>query len=244
MDQYFQKKKKTTISKHISSQGDGATRAARASLGIHKKEGDGGTSERADARPPDPRDPLIEMPSPCQCEKSVHSQGGSARRKDVQAVRWSYGELCHHALRPHAMMRHGETFAKHVGEHDEREKKIAGHSHHAQEATRHRRRRQEVGSNAQNRQKSNNDVHKQDTGMSKDNKERQDTMEQESNVTVSRNRETQDDDNRDSKRQRLSSVATHHSKLQHTGVLKYLGIRWRLERKKRAGRTSIGKWST
>ena len=36
-----------------------------------------------------------------------------------------------------------------------------------------------------------------------------------------RSRETQDDEDRDSKRQRLSSAATHHSKPQHAGVLKY-----------------------
>ena len=57
--------------------------------------------------------------------------------------------------------------------------------------------------------------------MSNADKERQDTMEQESNPTISRNRETQDHDDRDSKRQRLSSVATHHSKAQHAGVLKH-----------------------
>ena len=42
-----------------------------------------------------------------------------------------------------------------------------------------------------------------------------------SNVTASRNRKTQDDDDRDSKKQRLSSVATHHSKPRHAEVLKY-----------------------
>ena len=72
----------------------------------------------------------------------------------------------------------------------------------------------------QHRQESNDGVHKQDADMNKDDKE-QDPTEEKSNVTVSKTRETQDDEDRDSKRQRLSSVATHHSKPQHAGVLKY-----------------------
>ena len=50
---------------------------------------------------------------------------------------------------------------------------------------------------------------------------KQDPMDEKSNDTVSRNRETQGDVHRDSKRQRLSSIATRHFKPQQGGVLKY-----------------------
>ena len=43
-----------------------------------------------------------------------------------------------------------------------------------------------------------------------------------SHVTVSKNRETEDDADSDSKRHRLSSIATHHSKPQHAKVSKFL----------------------
>ena len=69
----------------------------------------------------------------------------------------------------------------------------------------------------QHRQESNDSVNKQDADMNKDDREKQDPMEEESKVTVSRNRETQDID---SKMQRLPSVATHHSKPQRAEGMK------------------------
>ena len=75
----------------------------------------------------------------------------------------------------------------------------------------------------QHRQGSNDSVHKQDIDMNRDDK-KQDPMEDKSNVSVSRNRETHDDDDRDSKRKRLSSVATHQSKAQCAEVLTCIGI--------------------
>ena len=68
--------------------------------------------------------------------------------------------------------------------------------------------------------KSNDGVRRQDADMNNDDKEKQDPTEGKSNVTVRRNRETQDEDHRDSKRQRLSSAATRRSK-PDAGVLKY-----------------------
>ena len=69
----------------------------------------------------------------------------------------------------------------------------------------------------QHRQESNDWVNKQDVDMIKDDKEKQDPVEEKGGVTASRNRETEDDD-RDSHRQRLSSVATHDSKPQRADV--------------------------
>ena len=70
----------------------------------------------------------------------------------------------------------------------------------------------------QHRQESNDGAHKQDADMN-DDKEKQSPTEEKSHVSVSRNTETQDDEDRDSKRQSLPSGATHHSKPQHAGVL-------------------------
>ena len=70
----------------------------------------------------------------------------------------------------------------------------------------------------QHRQESNDGVHEQDADMNNDYNEKQGPTEDESHVTVCRNRETEDDADRDSKRRRLSSIATHRSKPQHAGV--------------------------
>ena len=56
--------------------------------------------------------------------------------------------------------------------------------------------------------------------MSNDDKEKQEPTDETSNVTVRRNTKAQNDDDRDSKRQRLSSVAAHHFKPQNEVVLK------------------------
>ena len=66
----------------------------------------------------------------------------------------------------------------------------------------------------QHRQEGNDGVHQQNA----DQKDKQFPTEEKSHVTVSRTRETEDDADRDSKRQRLSSIATHHSKPQHARV--------------------------
>ena len=69
----------------------------------------------------------------------------------------------------------------------------------------------------QHRQESNGGVHEQDADMNNDDKEKRSPTEEKSHVTVSRNRETEDDADRDSK----TSIATHHSKPQHAGVSKF-----------------------
>ena len=74
-------------------------------------------------------------------------------------------------------------------------------------------------SDVQHRQGSIDSVNKQDVDMNNDDKENDDPIKEDSNFTVSRNRETQDDD-RDRQRQMLSSVATHRSKPQRAEVLK------------------------
>ena len=120
--------------------------------------------------------------------------------------------------------RHDEAFAKHVEDHDEREKKTAKHSHDAQETTHDQPSSSSSlsssGANREHRQQSNDRVHKQYIDMNNDNNKKQDPTGEWREVTVSRNRETNDDDDRDSKRQGRSSVATHHSKPQHAGDLK------------------------
>ena len=69
-------------------------------------------------------------------------------------------------------------------------------------------------------QESNDGVHKQDADMNNDDKDKQSPSEDQGHVTVSKNRGRDDEGDRDSKRRRLSSKATHHSKPQHAGVLK------------------------
>ena len=73
----------------------------------------------------------------------------------------------------------------------------------------------------QHRQESSDGVHEQNADVNNDDKEKQSPAEEKSHVTASRNRETEDDADRDSKRQRLSTMATHHSKPQHAGVSKF-----------------------
>ena len=77
--------------------------------------------------------------------------------------------------------RHDEAFAEHVEEHDERGKKIARHSHGAQETTHNQPSSSSsssgairADSNVQHRQESNDSVHKQDVDMNNDDKEKQD----------------------------------------------------------------------
>ena len=57
-------------------------------------------------------------------------------------------------------------------------------------------------------------VHEQDADMNDDDKVKQSPTEEKSHVTVNRSGESADDANIDSKRQRLSSTTTHHSKQQ------------------------------
>ena len=109
-----------------------------------------------------------------------------------------------------------------------KEKKIARRSTDAQETTSDQplspasssSGASRADSNVQRRQESNDGVHEQDADMNNDDKEKQTPTEERSHVTVSRNGETEDDADRDSKRHRLSSIVTHHSKPQHAGVLK------------------------
>ena len=76
--------------------------------------------------------------------------------------------------------------------------------------------------NVQHRQESNDGVREQDADVNTDDKEEQSPTEEKSHVNVIRNRETGDDADRDSKRQRLSSIATHPSEPQHARVSKFL----------------------
>ena len=66
----------------------------------------------------------------------------------------------------------------------------------------------------EHRQESNDGVHEQDADMNNDDKEKQSLTGGKSHVTVSKNRETEDDADR-------SSIATHHSKPQHAKVSKF-----------------------
>ena len=72
---------------------------------------------------------------------------------------------------------------------------ISRHHHHNLQAVGHT-----ADGNVQHRQESNDGVHKQDADMNNDDKEKQSPTEDKSHVTVSRNRETQDDEDRDSRR--------------------------------------------
>ena len=112
--------------------------------------------------------------------------------------------------------RHEEAFAKHVQEHDERDKKFARRSQDAQEPSQNQPSSSSSSSSGTNIEKTAICI----TG-GKAVTEKQDPMDEKSNVTVSRNGQTQYDDDRYSKRPRLSSVATHHSKPQRAEVLKY-----------------------
>ena len=123
--------------------------------------------------------------------------------------------------------RHDEAFARHVEEQDEREKQIARRSTDAQETTSNQpssssssNGTNRADNNVEHKQESNGGVHEQDAAMNNDDKEKQSRTEDKSHVTVSRHRETQDDGDRDSERQRLSCEATHQSKPRHAGVLK------------------------
>ena len=108
--------------------------------------------------------------------------------------------------------RHDEVFLKHMEAHDERENKIARHSPDAQETTHNNQPSSSSSSsscganrpdiNMHHRQDSNDDVHKQYGDMNIDDKEKQSPTE------VTSLRETQDDEEIDSKRQILPSVAT------------------------------------
>ena len=67
----------------------------------------------------------------------------------------------------------------------------------------------------------NERVKEQDVDMSKEDRAKQDLVEETSNATVGRNRARQDEDGRHSMRQRLPSVATSHFKPQRAEVLTY-----------------------
>ena len=128
--------------------------------------------------------------------------------------------------------RHDEAFARHVEEHDETGKKIARRSTDAQETTSNQplsssssnSGANRADSKVQHRQESNDGVHEHDADMNNDDKEQQSPTEDKSHVTVSRNSETEDDADRDSKRQRLSSTATHHSNV-NGGELSAMEVR-------------------
>ena len=61
----------------------------------------------------------------------------------------------------------------------------------------------------------------QDVDMNKDDRKTRDPVEQDTDASVRKNRERQDDDDRDSKKQRLPFVATSHLTPQRADVLKY-----------------------
>ena len=67
----------------------------------------------------------------------------------------------------------------------------------------------------------NDRVKEQDVDMSKEDRAKQDLVEETSNATVGRNRARQDEDGRHSMRQRPPSVATSHFKPQRAEVLTY-----------------------
>ena len=196
---------------------------------------DGDFPQRVNARPPDQP---IEIPPRINVRRMYIRRMDvecTMRRKGVQAVTKLRGELCRDMERlmmpvggereVKAKTRCDEAFERHEEEH-ERKKKIARRSTDAQETTCNQplsssssSGANRVDNNVQHKQESTDGVHEQDADMNNDDKEKLSPTEEKSHVTVSRNRETEDDD-RDSKRQRLSSMATHHFKPQHAGVSK------------------------
>ena len=69
---------------------------------------------------------------------------------------------------------------------------------------------------AQNRQRSDVSEHEQDVDMNNEHKGKHDPTEGSSSTAVNKARETLNDDDRDSKKKRLSSVATHCPLSRHT----------------------------